>query len=110
MNGYTRSYPHGDSRFMALEQDKYQRFGFDTTEKIVLYVSADVDDPTVIDYYDTMSDANAAAATWAAANGRRPKIQVNWWHSDFARYPVGPVQHPDAREDYPDWLDEAQEY
>jgi len=107
---FQRSYPHGALRFAALEQDKYKALGFSASAKVSLYTSDGADNVTIISIHETVSAGNTAGATWEAANGRTPKLVINYWHSDFTLYPVGPVQHPDARQSYPSWLDEAPAY
>jgi hypothetical protein len=84
---------------MALEQDWFLRT-FDGSKKVVVYVPDGFDSVTISAYYDTVSAANTAAASVD-----RARVAINWWHPDVVRVKVGPVQHTDAREDLPAWID-----
>jgi len=106
---YKRTYPHGDPRYMALDQDWFTRV-LDISQKVFVYWPAGGDAVTVVGYYDTVSAANTAAAAAVKANGAYPRVAVNWWHPDIAHISVGPVKHVDAREDLPDWMDAEPAY
>lgn len=103
-----RTYPHGHEEYIALGQDIFARW-FDSTQKVVVYWVTAPETPDIVGYYDTVSAANVAAAA-AETSGLFPKMEVNWWHEDMPQLPVGPVLHPDGREDLPGWYDADPEY
>ena len=106
---YKRTYPHDDPRHMATDQRWFARL-FDASERVVVYWPYDGESSvSIVGYYDTVSAANTAAA--AAVDGQRyPKIAINWWHSTITTYPVDSILHPDARVDYPSWIDATPAY
>lgn len=103
-----RSYPPG---WASVE--KWYRANFDASEKVVVYwprTSSTSAAPTLVAYYDTVSAANTAA-TAAISGQRKPRVFVNFWHSDFTHLPVGWETHRKANDangaiDLPAWYDE----
>jgi len=78
----------------------------DTSEKVAVYwPGSTVGSPTVVGYYDSVSEANTAAAAEVSDAGVYPRVEINWWHSDISHLSADGVQHPDAREDLPSWID-----
>ncbi len=63
------------------------------------------DTVTVESYENTVSAANTARDAAAKANGAKPVVMINWWHSDMKHINVGPKVYMDAREDLPSWVD-----
>ena len=94
---------------LAAEQDWWSTHSLDTTQKVVVYWP-DTDDLTLVGYYDTVSEAKAAAT--ANINGqRKPWVKINWGHIDITHYSVGAVQHrrasnADGAIALPDWIDD----
>ena len=79
---------------------------FSSAEKVVLYWPVSAGVVTIVSYYSTVSAANTARDAAAKASGAKPVVLINWAHSDISHIPVGPILHPDAREDLPAWIDE----
>jgi hypothetical protein len=99
-----RTYPHGDIKLCALDQDWWSAT-LDSSQKVAVYWPSEGNTVTVVGYYDTVSAANTAAAAARNALGAYPRVRVNWYHSDISHIASGPVQHPDSREDLPAWID-----
>lgn len=99
-----RKYPASgishDSRYLA-------RLGFDSTQKVAVFWVTGFDTATLVGYYDTVSAANTAATAAKNADGAYPKVFINWWHTDVSHIRCGAVEHPDARESLPAWIDAA---
>lgn len=89
----------------AQDQQWFDRV-FDATKKVAVYwVGTTAESVTMVGYYDTVSAANTAAVA-NETSGVKPRIQINWWHSDITtRAGVPHVRHPDARADLPSWID-----
>lgn len=87
-----------DSRYLA-------RCGLDASQKVAVFWVTGADAVTLVGYYDTVSEANTAAAAARNSVGAYPRVFVNWWHPDIAHVTVGSIAHPDAREDLPSWID-----
>lgn len=105
MSPLRRKYPHGEKELAGLDQD-FWAVALDPSQKVAVYWPDTASSPTVVGYYESVSLANAAAASAVASNGSLPKIAINWAHPDISHIQVGVVAHPDAREDLPDWIDE----
>jgi len=104
-----RTYPHGAREYIALQRERFAKL-FNTSEKVVVYwqlSSADgVETVDIIDYYDSVTAANTAAAANVKASGEYPHVEINQWHSDVTiMTEAGPAGHRDAREDKPSWWD-----
>lgn len=99
-----RSYPHGHREHCALGSEWFNRV-FDLTKKVAVYWPNGPDSVTMVGYYDTVSDANTAAAAAIKGNGAYPSVQINYWHSDITAKPAGPDRHRDATADRPAWWD-----
>jgi len=83
----------------------WQAAGLSLSEKVAVYWQSSADTVTLVGYYDTVSAANTAAAGAELAGPRRPRVVINWWHTDITHKTAGPRQHPDASVALPDWID-----
>ena len=100
-----RSYPRGGRDQIAQCEDRWKDW-FDLSQKVVVYrTGRTVGSPSVVGYYTSVSAANTAAAAEVDDAGAYPRVEINWCHSDISHLSVDGVQHPDAREDLPDWID-----
>jgi hypothetical protein len=77
----------------------------DGSQRVAVYWQLNADEVTVVSYHDTVSAANTAARAAEAANGARPTVAINWFHSTITHVQVGPIPHPDARVALPTWID-----
>lgn len=99
-----RAYSHGHQQYAALDADWWSAV-LDSTKKVAVYWPSSANAVTLVGYYDTVSAANTAAAAAVSAAGAYPHVRINWAHSDISHIACGPVQHPDARESLPAWID-----
>lgn len=101
-----RTYPHGSLRYAALSQDFWSAH-LDISQRVAVYWRGDAgDEPTVVGYYDTVSEAVTARDAAVKPNGSIPSLAINWFHPDTAHLAIGgPEVHADAREDWPSWID-----
>lgn len=99
-----RTYPHGQLKYAALDQDWWSAV-LDSSQKVAVYWPTGANAVTLVGYYATVSAANTAAAAAVNSVGAYPRVRINWSHPDIAHIAVGPVQHPDAREALPAWID-----
>jgi hypothetical protein len=104
-----RTYPHGHQQYVALDADWWTAV-LDGSQKVAVYWPTGANAVTLVGYYDTVSAANTAAAAAVSAAGAYPRVRVNWSHPDITHVSCGPVQHPDARESLPAWIDAAPAY
>ena len=100
---YKRTLPakglcHDSSRFARL---------FDASQRVVVYWNTDPDTVEVVGYYNSVSAANTAATANINAQGAKPRVMINWWHSTISKRTVGAIAHPKAEEDLPSWIDEV---
>jgi hypothetical protein len=86
------------------------RIRFSSSEKVAVYWPNGPSSVTLVGYYDTVSEANAAALAARNASGAYPRVVINWWHGDVTRIAVGAISHRDARVDLPAWIDEDPAY
>ena len=103
---HRRTYPHGERELCALDQDWWTDSGLDISQRVAVIWPNTANSPTLVGYYDTVSEANTAAAGEELGGGGRPIVLVNWAHPDIGKVAVGPVMHQDATQDLPDWYDE----
>jgi hypothetical protein len=89
---------------LAYDGKWWSRF-LDMSEKVAVYFVTNPDTLDIIGYYDTVSAANTAAIANVNAEGAYPRVDINWFHSTITHIRVGPIQHPDARVNYPSWID-----
>lgn len=89
---------------LAHDQERFSRL-LDGSKKVAVVWTTAADTLTLVGYYDTVSAANTVSDTAVDAVGAKPSVWINWAHSDISHIPVGPILHPDAREDLPAWLD-----
>ena len=73
---------------------------FDLSKKVVRYTVNAAADYTVVEYHDTVSAANAAAA-----GNIDQKVAANFYHEDFTLISIGARRHTDATVDLPAWID-----
>ena len=100
-----RNYPHGDRGLCALGGDWFARV-FDASKKVAVYWPNGPDSVTMVGYYDTVSDGNAAALAAVKGNGSYPSVQINYWHADITEHKdAGPDRNRDATADRPAWWD-----
>lgn len=90
---------------------EWWRKHFDPAQKVVLYSQTDEDNTiTILNYYETVSAANAAAEA-AIASGLAPHVAINYSHSSvtLAR---SSARNPsrDATVEFPSFFDEAPRY
>lgn len=83
---------------------------FDLTQKVAVYWPDTQGSISVEGYYDSVSEANTAA-TAAISGQRKPRVAVNFWHTDFTHVVVPPLTHrksanKDGAIDLPSWYDE----
>lgn len=104
-----RTYVHGEKELSAEQQDWIVAAGLDISQRVIVYWPNTANSPTLVGYYDTVSDANAASLAAMNAGGGRPVVLVNWAHPDFTHKQLGPVAHLDATADLPAWYDEDPE-
>lgn len=83
---------------------------FDLSQRVVVYWITAPETFSVVGYYDSVSDGNAAALSNVAANGAYPKVAINWWHSTITQKSMKPHNHPDASADLPSWIDDIERY
>ena len=109
MNDYKRpNYPDKD---LSLPQSGiYQASNWwaanlDPAERVAVYYVTDAETITLVGYYDTVSDGNAAAEALRTAAGVVPTVTINWTHSSITQYQVEHVSHPDGRVALPSWID-----
>lgn len=90
--------------------ERWYKATFDTSERVVVYWPDAQGSIDVVGYYDSVSEANAAALG-AISSGRRPRVAVNFWHSTISHVSVPPLQHrkgndADGAIALPSWYDE----
>lgn len=103
-----RKYP-GDSIQNCATLRKWYEKRFSSTEKTAVYWPEAADSVTIVGYYDTVSEANAAALAEQTDSGARPNVAVNFWHGDWSRTSVGAMSHRVSTDDLPAWYDEDPE-
>lgn len=89
---------------IAAGQDIWARL-LDISEKVAVVWVEGPDDWTVESYESTVSAANTTRNGAVKANGAKPDVMINWWHSDVPHENVGALVHVDAGEDLPAWID-----
>lgn len=94
---------------LASDKDFWKRF-LDLSKKVAVYWHRGANTVEIVGYYETVSEGNAAAEANPNAMGAHPIVRINWAHTSIEHIQVGTVQHRNAAEPMPNWIDEDPQY
>ena len=63
----------------------------DLSERVAVFWPISATEIDIVGYYDTVSEANAAALGAVKTNGAYPVVRVNFFHTSISKVRIGPI-------------------